>query len=1036
LCRLERSTRTAGRNRCGSQSIEKLAVPSPLILDVGDRCLVRHGERVRLSPKDFALLHYFAAQSGRVIPHAELLAAVWPDVHVLPDVLKVRVGRLRRILGDAPSDAPFITNVHGEGYRFSGQIVVSGAAPSGSQEFDRGEHARALAPISTLSLDFPIAMVVGRNGELAALDQFLASAANGTRQIVFVSGEPGIGKTTLIDLFLKRSVLGEGDRTAPASTGGPTADRARPWVGRGQCVEQYGRGEPFLPIMEALHSLAQSGPRDQLLQALRQSAPTWLAQLPSLLSLAERQAQPHQTNPPAWDRVLRELAEALEAVAAPLPDGDARLVVLVLEDLHWADPSTIDLLAVLARRRERARLLVLGSYRSGEPRLGDDPLSALLHELRPHAAAGELSLGPIGEGDVASYLAARFGNSISGEFARRLYRRSDGNPLFLTDIVRELIASGTIACIDGVWKLEGDAAAVSATTPISIRQLVARQRDRLPDEDRRLLEAASVAGSEFSSSELAAALEWDVADVEERSLRLADREQFLRLEGTFEWPDGTEAMRFRFLHEVYREIWRERVPASLRRAWHARIGECQERACGDAAAEIASGLAEHFERGGDYRRAVTYHEHASRQAVRQGARVEARAHLDQALRLLARLPDSPERQRQELRLQIDLGGLLSVTEGYASGGTEAAYSRARDICAEVGDIPEVFQTIFGLCRFFWMKGDLDTARDLAEQLLRIASQGNDPVIAMAAYAADAEVASVRGELERTTQSAERGLELVRAHWNDSLLVDYVYGHLGIMSAGCAAVAWQLLGFSEMAVRYREACLEMARTSGHPFACGLAYWGAAAFHQLRYQVVEVERFAEQLTAMSATHEMAEFFPFVELYRGWVRAMRGDAEKGAIQACRAAETLRDIGAGLFEPYAFGLAADCCGRAGQFDEALSLIGVALRAAARNGHGLYDADLHRLDGQLRLDRAASEHSEVPDDVADQAEACFMRAIEIARAQHSRWWALRATLALAGLWRRQGMNARARALVAAERAWFTEGTDTVDIKAAEAFLL
>jgi len=605
-----------------------VAASPPPILDVGDRSLVRNGERRVLSPKDFALLYYLSRHRDRVVPHHELLEAVWPDVHVVPDVLKVRVARLRRILGDDSGAPRFIVNSHGEGYRFLAPIVIRDSDVSDRPVAALNAAQSNAMPRTAVKHASGAHCVVGRDFEHAALDRFLECAADGTRQIVFVSGEPGIGKTTLIDLFL--AALGPGSDAGAGPTGSSEGRRLPPvWIGRGQCVEQYGQGEPFLPIMQALDSLSRHGGRGELVSVLRQAAPTWLAELPSLIDIEERQRLSRPSNPaPAWNRMLRELAEALETLSAPRFDGSRAVLVLVLEDLHWADPSTIDLLAVVARRREPARLLVIASYRTGEPLHTDAPLRALLQELRVHSIGNELALGPISESDVASYLATRFGGAIPADVIRRLHCRSDGNPLFLIDIVRDLVANGLIANADGAWKVEGIAAAVGVTTPSSIRQLVGRQRDRMAAGDCRLLEAASVAGSEFSSYELAAALECDVTDVEESCLRLAERDQFVRLDGVHAWPDCTEAMRFRFLHELYREVWRGRVTAALRRTWHLRIGECKERAYGVAAHQIASELAEHFAQGGDLWRAVAYHGEANRQAVGRGARVEARAHLD------------------------------------------------------------------------------------------------------------------------------------------------------------------------------------------------------------------------------------------------------------------------------------------------------------------------------------------------------------------------------------------------------------------------
>ena len=1022
----------------GNLSLKK-AAPTHLTLDIGARCLVREGEPLPLSPKDFALLRYLVAHRGCLISHADLLAAVWHDVNVGPEVLKVRIGRLRRLLNDDSDGPQFIENVHGEGYRFIGQVAVREPLPVDGQEYQGGRSSGAVTQTKLFPPEPPTAgnVVVGRDVELTALQKLVRVAATGERRIVLISGEAGIGKTTVIDRFLSRFESNRGGDATQRGTRCSDGLVPQVWVGRGQCIEQYGRGEPFLPVMEAVQRLARDG-AGELKTALRRYAPTWLLHLPALASPAEREAlRQQQVTQPTGDRVLRELADALEALTGLAAGQAPPLAILVLEDLQWADPSTIDLLALLARRRDRARLLVLGSYRSGEVHKADEPLRALLQETGLHESFTEIALGPLAESDVARYLDARFpSGSFPIDFSRRLWQRSDGNPLLFTNIARDLIERQVIAWTENGWRFRGGADAVSATIPSSIRQLVARQRDRLAIEDQRILEAASVAGPEFFSTDVAAALGWDAMDVEERCLRLAERQQFLRVEGAVEWSDGTEVTKFSLLHAVYCELWQERVSSRRRQRWQLRIGESKEAAYAGRTPEISSALAEHFEQGRDYRRAVAYREQASRQAVQRGARTEARAHLDRALLLLPHLPDTPDRLRQELRLQLGLGALLSMTEGYAAGGTAGAYYRAREICTEIGDAPEVFQAIFGLSRFFWMKGELDVARALGEQLIRIADDGTDPVLSMAAHTALAQVLMVRGELISTTRHAERALSLARLHWDDALLIEFVYGHLGILSAGPAANAWHLLGYPDRALSYFDELLEFARTSAHPFAVGLAYFGAAIFHHIRRETARVRKSAGEIARVAATHELVEFAPFVDLFEGWAQAMENRADEGAIRTRRAAETFRHIGAGLFEPYAFSVAAECLAKAGQLNAALDMLAYARTAAGRNGAGWHDAEIHRLEGDLRLERAGPGNGRLPPaHAAEKAEACFWRAIEMAKTQCSRVLELRAAVSLATLWRRQRMDDEARNLVAAIYDGFTEGFDTTDLTTARMFL-
>jgi len=316
--------------------------------------------------------------------------------------------------------------------------------------------------------------MVGRAGELTKLTDWFAQAKTGTRRIVFITGEPGIGKTTLTRAFTD----------ALASNG-----LVR--IGRGQCVEQYGAGEPYMPILEALTRLCREPGGDKLVDVLHRLAPAWLAQMPSLVSAEDRTRSQGLAQGMTQQRMLREMAEALEAITADTP------LVLLLEDLHWSDPSTLDLIATIARRGEPAHLMILWTYRPVEMLAGGHPLRAIKEELELHQQGIELQLKLLGEQDVAAYLERRFSERETGELLERaapaIYARSEGNPLFMVNVVDFLVEQGSLL----------DASKIEA--PRNIRQMIERNLQRLGADEQRVLEAASVAGAEFSAAAVAAA---------------------------------------------------------------------------------------------------------------------------------------------------------------------------------------------------------------------------------------------------------------------------------------------------------------------------------------------------------------------------------------------------------------------------------------------------------------------------------------------------------------------------------------------------
>ena len=961
---------------------------APFTLDVENACLMREGVKLALSPKDFALLHYLARHRGRIVSNAELLSAVWKGDAVGPEVVKVRVGRVRRLLGDDVGSPRFIANVHGEGYRF---VALTAEAESAAE--------------------MPL---VGREVELARLEGLLAEASAGNRRIVFVTGEPGIGKTRLIDELSQRA-----GRAAPA------------WVARGQCIEHYGGDESYLPVLEALGRLARNHDRESVRAALAQQAPSWLLELPGLSSEAERAALRRHAIQPTPARMTRELADAFEALTAA---AGAPVLILVLEDLQWADPSTLGFLATMAQRRDRARVLIVASYRPLELASPDHPLRRLRYDLGRSDATVELELPPLTREHVGLYLEERFrAHDLPSELAASLHRRTDGNPLFLTEVVRDLVAGEVMTIRDERWILNGDPASIDTMIPSSIRQLAARLRERLTTEEQRLLEAASLEGLEFSATSIAAALEREVAEIEETCLRLAEGRQFIRFAGNEEWPDGARSTRFAFLHGVHRDLWSERVAAHRRQQWHRLIGERRQAAYGERADEIAAELALHFEEGRDEARSIAYRETASRQAIQRAAHAEARAHLLRALALAAKLRDPQERLRAELSVQVGLGSLAAMTEGYGAEVTARAYRRAREISGQIGASPDLFHPLFGLARYYWSKGDLEPANELAAQLLRLVQREEPSARLVAAHAACGSIAYSRGELSRARSHLETGLRLCEVHWRPSLLP--VFGNdLEVICLGTLATTLQLLGYPDQAARYYRDLCALGGEGAHPFLRGAIAWGAGMIHQIRGDWGEVAACGDELVQLGTRYEMGHLFAFGAVFHGWVAIASGRADEGVEQIDRAVRMVDAAEARLCETYIRGLLAQGLAAQGRIAEARAEVATALAACDRQGERWYEAALLRIDGELLL----AESTRAGADAARlerEAEDRWRRSIEVARHQAARSQELRTALALGGLWRQRGDEARARKLVDEVYRRFDEGFESPDLLEAQAFL-
>src|SRR5262245_407892 len=432
----------------------------PFTLDTANERLTKGTEEIALRPKVFAVLNYLLGHPRRLLTKAEILDAVWPEVSVGDAVLKSCIKELRDLLQDDSRAPGFIETVHRRGYRFIGAIISDQqtAHPAGSFE----------------PRDRQTGVIVGRESELAIMKHWLDQALVGERQIGLISGEPGIGKTTLVEAFLRRN-----------------ADQGT-LIARGQCLEQYGDREAYLPVLEALSLLCRQPGGQPLIELIRWHAPMWLAQMPSLVEPKDREVLQKEIVGATPERMLREVAEAIEQLTARNP------LVLVLEDLHWSDYSTLDLISYLGRRSAPARLLLIGTYRPVDLILSGHPLRSVKQELQAKKLCDELPLGYMTQVEVEQYLTDSLPNTqFPPGCASLLDQRTEGNPLFIVIVVDYLRAEGRIVEHCGVWQLMAGCTELLGGVPETIRQVIDRQIDHLAENERRLLEAASVAGVEF-----------------------------------------------------------------------------------------------------------------------------------------------------------------------------------------------------------------------------------------------------------------------------------------------------------------------------------------------------------------------------------------------------------------------------------------------------------------------------------------------------------------------------------------------------------
>ena len=407
---------------------------------------------------------YLVEHAGRLVTLAELLEALWPDTYVNPEELRRYIQEIRKVLGDRRDKPIFIETVPKRGYRFVAPVIDEGAAET-------------LSPAGKKKM-------VGRELALAKLGGCLSRAQHGERQVVFITGEPGIGKTALADEFQRRVRV-----NAPGVR-----------IARGQCIEGYGGKEAYYPILEALGQLCQGSEGEPVVQILAAQAPTWLVQFPALVTGKQREMLQWEILGATRQRMLREIGEALETITSKEP------LLLVLEDLHWVDRSSVDFISAFARGRRLAKLMLIGTYRPEDIVLSNHPLKALKQDLLVHRLCHEIALEALEENEVAEYLTIESGGAaVPKGLAGSIYRHTEGNPLFMVAILEHLQQRGLMAVENGSWKIKAPLKKIDLAAPENLRHMIELQIERLSGEEQRVLEVASVKGVFFTTARAPAA---------------------------------------------------------------------------------------------------------------------------------------------------------------------------------------------------------------------------------------------------------------------------------------------------------------------------------------------------------------------------------------------------------------------------------------------------------------------------------------------------------------------------------------------------
>ncbi len=837
-------------------------------------------------------------------------------------------------------------------------------------------------------------------------------ARAGHRQVVFVSAPTGVGKTALVDVFVDGLPNGE-----------------QVLVGRGQCVEQFGEGEAYLPVLDALSGLCRGAQGSHVREVLDSAAPTWLLQLPLLLEPPDLEALRLRTVGASAERMLRELGDAVEMLSADQP------VVLVWEDLHQSDRSTPEVLAYLARRREPARLMIVATYRSPEVVAPSHPMRSLVRDLRAQGDCGFLPLDLLTRTAVAAYLGERLAPSRpSAALVADVHQHTDGNALFVTTVVDYLIDRGLLVELGG--ETHGRDELDRLGIPASVHQFIEQQLQELATPDRELLEIAAVVGVEFSTAAVLAGAHEDRPDLTTKAVAdvcsmLAWDTGLLIEHDLAEWPDGTVTAQYRFHHPLYQEVLYGGLTPTRRALIHRRIGARLASGFGPRAGEIAAELAMHFELGDDADQAIPFLARAGEIALQRAAHRETLGYASRGLQLLERTPDLTDHRAIELRLRMMQTVALVSLHGAGAPAVETAYRQARAVSPEIDDATVLGPVLYGLWNFAFNRGRMSDAAELSEELHGLARRRPDPVLEMQAHGTTGYNHVLAGRPAIALPHLEQCIALYDPIRHRRLAL--VYGEdPGVNSHQWAAYATWLLGYPDRARHHANEARQLAQELAYPNDLAQATWFATVIHIMCRDVGRARQLSDALVGVCAEYELTRWSALGNLVAAWMLGQAGEPQ-GAIAPMR--ESLGEYsGASGFPYFSTSLLAETLALAGDTDSALETVSGALVMSRRSGQLWYAAELTRLRGEILL-RSAPSQASGRETVVNDAERALVEAAEIARRQQAKSLEFRAAISLARLWQSRGDIPRARTLVAGTYRWFTEGLDTGDLRAAAALL-
>lgn len=831
---------------------------------------------------------------------------------------------------------------------------------------------------------------VGRDRELELLLDGFERCKLGRGQAFSIVSEAGLGKSRLLFEF-RKAVTGEDMMFL-----------------EGRCLS-YSKGVSYHPVIDILKANFDINEGDggseikkkvkRGLKILKLDKASTLPYLLDLFSVKESRIDKIPLSPEARKDRIKETIKRVT-----LKGSEIRPLVLAFEDLHWADKSSEDVLKHFLGSISGARLLMIFTYR---------PNYLLTWGAKSYHS--QLNLNRLSNREslvMASHLLGT--EEIDKDLEKLILEKTEGVPFFLEEFIKSLKDLKIIEIKNNRYRVTKDIK--ETTIPATVQDVIMARIDSLPEGTKDLLQTVSVAGREFSYD-----LSKKVTGLTEKEL-LSHLSILKDAELIYErgiYPEST----YVFKHALTQEVTYKSLLKITRQKYHRKIAQVLEKNLSNSTESQPELLAHHYTEAGLNEQAIGYWHLAGMRATQRSAHSEAISHLTTALDLLGTLPGTPERTQRELTLQVALGLPMTAAKGYGAPEVESTYTRAWDLCQLVGAQP--YPVLFGLWRFYLLRAEYKTARDMGELLCTKAHCAEDKTLLVGAHRALGATLFYLGEVNAARKHLDQGVALYDPQQHSSYLL------FGVVDPGVACLsyaAWTMwwLGYPDQALEKCNEALTLGRKLSHPFSLAFALSFAAWLHQFRRQWQTVQNQAEATFTISIDQAFPFWLGWGMILRGWALIEQGQGEEGIAQIRRGLVDWRATGSELGLPYFLSLLAEAHVKMGQADEGFSVIVEALAAANDSEERWYEAELYRLKGELLRQETKTE--------AEAAE-CFQQAIEKARRQGAKSLELRAVMSLSRLWQDQGKQKEARQMLQDIYGWFTEGFDTADLKEAKILL-